>query len=233
MDEFATTTQLLADERRNIESLVHSLAVLSTSGLNLISVHGARLDQDITELTRTLQAVSVHLDNLDQILIATPLLAAGPQFDGKRGLAAAVDPTLHRIDLRDEVSPTVAQAFAALNLPAPGAIVCLPVDVTCTPTPGGGTIVSPLSAASPAAAAAATGSPTALATSPGAINAAPVSAAVVPGAVTTPIDDIVRLFGTAGTPDLSLAAPSAPSKHPSGPFSWLRRLARTASGVAG
>ena len=231
MDEFAVTTKLLADERRNIGSLVHSLATLSTSGLDLVSTHGARLEKDITQLTTTLQAVGVHLDNLDQILIATPLLAAGPQFDGKKGLAAAVDPTLHRIDLRNEVSPSVSQAFGSLGLPVPGGVVCLPIDVSCTPSGPAGPIVPPPPAlSSPAAAAAATGSPAAVVP----IDQ-PGPPAVGPGTPTTPIDGIVRLLGTVGTPDLAGtgAAAAAHARPATGPFSWLRRLARAVTGAAG
>jgi virulence factor Mce-like protein len=52
MDGFAQTTSLLAQERGQIEALVDNLAGLSTTGLDLVSEHGARLDRDLTILTR-------------------------------------------------------------------------------------------------------------------------------------------------------------------------------------
>jgi virulence factor Mce-like protein len=129
MDGFAQTTGLLADERRAIESLVKNLATVATDGLDLTSEHAAALDHDLTVLTRVLQSVNVNIDSVRDILDATPLLVAGPDLDGTRGLAGAWDPVNHRIDLRNSVSPTVAQLFQLLGL-MPN-VICTPLDVNC------------------------------------------------------------------------------------------------------
>jgi virulence factor Mce-like protein len=132
MDGFAQATGLLADERRTIESLVKNLASVSITGLDLTSEHAAKLDRDLTVLTRTLQSVNVNIDAVRNLLDSAPLLVGGPNFDGTGGLAGAWDPVYHHIDLRNSASPTAAQLFQALGVPVN--IICLPVDVNCTPT---------------------------------------------------------------------------------------------------
>ena len=131
MDGFATTTGLLADERRAIESLVKNLASVSTTGLDLTSEHAAKLDRDLTVLTRVLQSVNVNIDAVRNLLDSAPLLVAGPNLDGREGLAGAWNPDYHRLDLRNSASPDAAQLFLALGIPVD--IVCVPLDVTCTP----------------------------------------------------------------------------------------------------
>jgi virulence factor Mce-like protein len=133
MDGFAQTTGLLADERRAIESLVKNLASVATSGLNLTSEHAAKLDRDLTVLTRTLQSVNVNIDAVRNLLDAGPALVAGNDLDGTEGLAGAWDPEFHHLDLRNSASPTVAQLFRALGIPVD--VVCVPVDVMCTVPP--------------------------------------------------------------------------------------------------
>src|SRR4029077_13187609 len=132
LDEFAVTTHLLADERRSIESLVRSLASVSSDGLDLVGRHQVGLDADLTALTRLLQSVHVHLDDVDKLLVATPYLALGPQLDGKKGLAGAWDPKYHHIDLRNSYSPSASQAAGLYGVP--GNVVCLPQDVGCVPS---------------------------------------------------------------------------------------------------
>jgi hypothetical protein len=160
LDGFAQTTGLLADERRAIEDLVKNLASLATTGLDLTSEHAAKLDHDLTVLTRTLQSVNVNIDGVRNILDATPLLVAGPDLDGTEGLAGAWDPDFHRLDLRNQVSPTVAQLFLALGLPV-SSIVCLPVDVNCVPGPPTTTSTAPTATTAAAAPASAQDAPTA------------------------------------------------------------------------
>ncbi|HUS61993.1 MAG TPA: MCE family protein [Acidimicrobiales bacterium] len=130
MDSFAATTAVLANERRDIERLVKGLARLSSDGVDLVAQHGTRLERDIEILTRTLKSASTHIDGVRQLLDATPVLVAGPAFDGRRGLAGAWDPKHHDLDLRNSSSPTVGQALDAIGLPTN--VVCLPLDVQCT-----------------------------------------------------------------------------------------------------
>ena len=129
LDAFARTTDALAQERTSIEGLLASLASLSADGLDLVKEHGTRLDHDLTVLSRTLRLVNAHVDQLDKLLIAGPILVAGAQLDGKSGLAAAYDSALHAIDLRALVTPNVAQVFNALGLPT--TLVCEPVTTSC------------------------------------------------------------------------------------------------------
>ena len=147
LDNFATTTSALADERTAIQSLLSSLASLATNGLDLASEHHVKLDHDLTVLSRTLRLVGAHTDQLNLTLAAAPLLVSGPNHDGKAGLIAAYDRSLHALDLRTELSPDLYQAFQALGLG--GVPVCLPIDVNCVlPVPA-----APASAsASPASA---------------------------------------------------------------------------------
>ncbi|HZN12873.1 MAG TPA: MCE family protein [Acidimicrobiales bacterium] len=129
LDGFAATTGLLADERKAIERLVKNLASISTTGLDITSEHAAKLDRDLTVLTRTLQSVNVNIDAVRQLLDAAPLLVGGDQYNGTEGLAGAWDPGFHHIDLRNNTTPDLAQLFLALGVPAD--FVCVPVDVNC------------------------------------------------------------------------------------------------------
>ena len=131
MDGFAQATGLLADERRTIESLAKNLASVATTGLDLTSEHAAKLDRDLTVLTRTLQSVNVNIDAVRNLLDSAPLLVGGPNFDGTGGLAGAWDPVYHHLDLRNSSSPSAAQLFQALGVPVN--VICLPIDVNCVP----------------------------------------------------------------------------------------------------
>jgi ABC-type transporter Mla subunit MlaD len=134
LDAFAKTTDALARERTSIESLLASLASISTNGLDLVKEHGAALDKDITILSRTLRLVNAHVGQLDKLLAAAPILVSGKNLDGKAGLVAAYDKNLHAIDLRALVTPNVAQVFNALGLPT--TLVCEPIMTQCE-LPGG------------------------------------------------------------------------------------------------
>lgn len=203
MDQFATTTDLLADERENIAKLVDALARLSADGLDLVVEHGGRLDQDLTKLTRLLQSVRANMSTVLQLLDATPVLVAGADHDGKvEGLAEAYDPVFHHIDLRNSSSPTIAQLFDSLGLTKPLA-VCLEIDVDCEVTPisrPGGRAASPGAAGAPTPA-----------------DPAPTTT------TTTPVPPVT-------VPDFS--ATSASDDNSGGVLGWLRRAARTMAGAA-
>lgn len=136
MDQFASATTLLADERENIAKLVDSLSRLSADGLDLVNEHGSRLDRDLTILTRVLQSVRANLDAVGVLLDSGPTLVAGHDFEGTEdGLIAAWDPTFHHIDLRNVAEPTVAQFLDSIGFgPVEG--VCIPLDVDCEVVPG-------------------------------------------------------------------------------------------------
>lgn len=129
LDAFAVTTDALADERVAIRNLLSSLASVSTDTFDLVNEHHARLDKDLTVLSRTLRLVGDNVDELDKVLLAGPTLVAGPNYDGKAGFAAAYNKDLHALDLRASLSPTLSQAFAALGIP--NVPICLPIEVSC------------------------------------------------------------------------------------------------------
>ena len=207
MDDFATTTSLLAQERRNIEALVSSLADLSRIGFDLVSEHSTRLDRDLTVLTRLLKSVEANIDTVVTLLDATPILVAGEDLDGEdEGLAAAWDPAYQHLDLRTQVSPTVGALFGALGLPA--LTICLPIDVTCEPGP-----VNPLAGSVPAG-----------------VGGATTGGAGAPAAgARTPVDSIVDLLASSAVGES--AAASAPDVSERGSSSWLARLARAFVGA--
>jgi phospholipid/cholesterol/gamma-HCH transport system substrate-binding protein len=153
LDGFADTTSLLADERQAIQDLVKNLASVSTTGLDLTSEHAAKLDRDLTILTRVLQSAKQNIGGVRNLLDAAPLLVAGPNLDGTRGLAGAWNPETHALDLRDAASPDAAQLFQALGIPIN--ILCLPIDVNCVVPPSAGAakpaaVVAPATTVPPA-----------------------------------------------------------------------------------
>lgn len=134
LDGFATMAKVLADERRDIERLVSALARLSTDGLDLVSEHRARLQNDLAVLARTLDSVRTNIDVVRDLLTAAPTMVAGEDLDGKNeGLNAAYDPEFHRIDLRTALAPVLSDLLGVVGIEGPE--VCVPVDVVC---PDGG-----------------------------------------------------------------------------------------------
>jgi len=227
MDSFANLTSLLAEERKAIESTVRNLGNVSTDAFDLLSVNRAGLDKDLTELTRVLQAVKSNIGSVQQLLDSGPLLV--------NGLSNAYAPQYHRIDLRTQVSPTVAQALGNLGL---GFTVCLPIDVGCTPS-------GPTTASAPAPP---TPTPAGAAAVPAPAPAAPQAPAAVPSLPTppgpttsttaappNPIDSILRLFGSGGARvGVVSAAPAARAANAEGGVAdFLKGVARALTGVLG
>lgn len=205
MDQFATTTDLLADERENIAKLVDALSRLSADGLALVVEHGGRLDQDLTKLTRLLQSVRANMDTVLQLLDAAPVLVAGKDHDGKvEGLAEAYDPEFHHIDLRNSSSPTVAQLLSSLPF-GESLEVCLEIDVDCEVTP----FPRPEGFRS-----------TALPTG----NPKPSDP--------TPTTSTTALAPPITVPDFSASSTSDDDSGGGGVLGWLRRAARTMAGAA-
>ncbi|MEY2475211.1 MAG: phospholipid/cholesterol/gamma-HCH transport system substrate-binding protein [Actinomycetota bacterium] len=203
MDGFAQTTSLLAEERRQIEALVSGLAGLSTTGLDLVSEHGARLDRDITVLARVLQSVRTNIDSVIQLVDSAPILVAGEDLDGlDEGLLAAWDAEFKHLDLRTAISPVLENLFNAVGLPT----LCVPIDVLCAPG-------SPTPPIGPGTAS--------LQAPPTASQAAPAAAP----AATTPIDSIVGLMGSSDLDTTTTMAPR-PKANASNSGNLLSRLSR-------
>ncbi len=130
LDEFGVVANVLADERGDIEQLIHSLAHLSGNGLDLVSEHAVRLRTDIKIVTRLAQSIDTNLDGVQAAI------------DGGRGVIAgfidSYNPDLRALNLRNSFSPIVSEAlnpiFDAVGIPLP----CVPVDVQCAaPNLGG------------------------------------------------------------------------------------------------
>lgn len=243
MDQFAKLTSIIAEERRSIEGLVKGLGQVSGDALDLVSEHGAKLDKDLQELTRALATVDANLTSVAQLLDAGPVLA--------NGLITGHDPQFHRIDLRQQFSPTAAQAFAtvlgALGVPG-GDSICLPVDVDCTPNPfgsqtGAGQSGSPLPAVPtptvpplvPPSAATASTLPPVTVPAPPATLAPPASTTTT--APKSPIDTLLDLFGQGSSGRAAVVTPPpSTAERASGALASLGRLfgraARTLLGVA-
>jgi phospholipid/cholesterol/gamma-HCH transport system substrate-binding protein len=223
MELFATTTDLLAQERRTIESLVANLSSVSTNAFDLVSEHRVRLDRDLTILTRLLQSVRANVDSVEKVLDSAPILV--------NGIKGAYSKQYHRLDLRTQISPTVAQLIGVLpGNPAVGP--CLPIDVSCVVTAPGSTAAQRAEAAAaarPAAPPAATAGPS--------VTAAGVVEPVAVASAVSPIDALVDLLGT-GTRSVATPAAARQSSavrvgHAAGGVgSFLRRVVRAALGVA-
>jgi virulence factor Mce-like protein len=134
MDAFATATEVLADERAEIEGLVNGLADVSSDGLDLLAEHAVRLEEDIAVLTRLGRSVGSQLEAVEQLLSAGPILTAG--------LRESYNPQFHALNLRNSFSPVAQQVldplFDELGVQIPS--VCVPVDVQCTPQAGSGQV---------------------------------------------------------------------------------------------
>jgi virulence factor Mce-like protein len=118
LDAFAAASQVLADERESIETLVAGLADLSRNGLALVGEHAGALRADLTTLTSAAATINANLDSVTQ------LLAAGPNLTS--GIIGAYNPELRALNLRNSFSPLTTELIALL-----GPDICLPVLQTC------------------------------------------------------------------------------------------------------
>jgi ABC-type transporter Mla subunit MlaD len=142
LDLFAQTTSLLSQERNSIATLVRSLGDTATNALDLISRHGPTLQTDVGNLTHVLATLDANLGSISTLLSSGPLLAAGPNLNGKCteqpsktvvgcGLVGAYNPEFRRTDLRSELP--LNDLLKAFGLP-----ICIPAlstgqAVTCAP----------------------------------------------------------------------------------------------------
>src|SRR3546814_9558416 len=77
LDAFADASQVLADERESIESLVAGLADLSREGLELVGEHAGELRTDIQTLADAAATIDANLSSVTQLLEAGSLLTTG------------------------------------------------------------------------------------------------------------------------------------------------------------
>ena len=190
LDLFATTTAVLAEERRNLEGLISNLADVSTAGDDLVARNAAEIEHDLDVLGRTLRMVVANIDAVEQLLDAGPILVTG--------LDNAFNPEFRRIDLRNSFSPLVTDALQnvteSLGIDL-GEGICLPVDVECEGSEG------PAVPAPPAAGPEVTGQ-----SAPG------TGASTVIAPARTPIDDLLGILDPVGLRSgRAVPAPERPS----------------------
>jgi phospholipid/cholesterol/gamma-HCH transport system substrate-binding protein len=134
---FGEASQILADERRSIESFVDALARVSEDGFDLVSEHAVRLRDDIDTLTAAGRTIVANLDAVGDLLDSGPLLVSGE--DGTRGLLGAYNHEMRAINLRNSFSPIILAGlrplFDGLGLDLP----CIPLlqfDTVCAQSTG-------------------------------------------------------------------------------------------------
>jgi virulence factor Mce-like protein len=106
LDGFARATGVLADERQEIESLVHGLGDLAESGNELIAAHEDHLPEDLAQLSRAGRAARA---NVDALAILVESLAAN-----SRGVIGAHNEELGVLVQRINLTPLTAEVLRPL-----------------------------------------------------------------------------------------------------------------------
>jgi len=128
IESFARTTNLLAQERNNLELLLAGLARVSNDGFDLVAEHAVALRTDLASLSDVGQSLVANLDAVTLLLDAGPLLADG--------LADAFNPTLRAINLRTQFGPIAQLALEPVLQSIFGddfQVPCIPIDTACSP----------------------------------------------------------------------------------------------------
>ncbi len=123
LDDFGVVAGVLADERDDIERLIHSLAHLSGDGLDLVSQHAVRLRTDIDIVTRLSQSIDTNLGGIQDAIVGGRAIVAG--------FLDSYNPDLHALNLRTSFSPLVSEALNPIFDAAGVPLLCVPVDVIC------------------------------------------------------------------------------------------------------
>jgi virulence factor Mce-like protein len=261
LDLFAQTTSLLSQERTSIATLVRNLGDTATNALDLVSRHGPTLQTDVGNLTHVLATLDANLGSISTLLSSGPLLAAGPNLNGKCteepakkvvgcGLLGAYNAEFRRTDLR--TSLPLNDLLKALGLP-----ICIPAlstgqAVKCSP---GDTKVGAATPAAPATppAVPASGSPTTAAPSVPATPSTTQPPATAPFSNTTtttqppsllppvpglpdvavsPLSGVISLLGSGSSASPQQVGLTIPSPAPAGHGGGaLGRIARWSRGL--
>jgi virulence factor Mce-like protein len=136
MDAFAQASEVLANERESIESLVAGLADLSRNGLALIGEHAGPLRADIATLADAAATIDANLTSVTQLLAAGPALTSG--FIG------AYNPQLRALNLRNNFSPLATDIVKLLGID-----FCLPILQDCPASGLSQTVATPAEIATP------------------------------------------------------------------------------------
>jgi virulence factor Mce-like protein len=123
LDGFARATGVLADERQEIEALVHGLGDLAQTGNDLVAAHEDHLPEDLAQLSRAGRAARA---NVEALAILVQSLAAN-----SRGLIGAHNEELGVIVQRINLTPLTAEVLRPL-------FDALGIEMnTCVPGVGG------------------------------------------------------------------------------------------------
>jgi virulence factor Mce-like protein len=106
LDGFAAATGVLADERRQIEGLVHGLGDLAQSGNELVAAHEEHLPEDLAQLSRAGRAARA---NVEALAILVQSLAAN-----SRGIIGAHNEELGVLVQRINLTPLTAEVLRPL-----------------------------------------------------------------------------------------------------------------------
>jgi phospholipid/cholesterol/gamma-HCH transport system substrate-binding protein len=120
IQSFARTANVLAQERQSLQTLLSSLAEVSTEGFDLVSEHAVALRTDLATLGELAQSLVANLDSVGRLLDSGPLLVDG--------LAGAINTDLRAVNLVSSLGPiagnVVNPILEQLGLPP----LCPPID---------------------------------------------------------------------------------------------------------
>lgn len=120
LDDFASATKVLSDERQNIATFLSSLVNLTNQGTSLLTPYQYQLPTDLTNLASITMTLAANSDYLARTFPA--LSAVG---DGAIRAYNPVEKTLRaRVDTSGTVSASIDAILDALGLPPLG---CIPL----------------------------------------------------------------------------------------------------------
>jgi ABC-type transporter Mla subunit MlaD len=125
LDAFGAASQVLADERSDLQRLLASLASLAENSFDLVAEHAAGLRRDVATITRLVEGVNVNLDSVAALLDSGPNLVTG--------LENAYNPSARALNLRNNLTPALQQA---LNIVLEGLLPGSGITVPCIPLAG-------------------------------------------------------------------------------------------------
>ncbi len=123
IDQFASVTGVLAEEREAIGTFLTALARLTEEGNALLTRYQVQLPQDLASLARVALTLQVNADSVQQLLRALDGVGAG--------VVNAYDPTTGGVRLRFTSSPTVVLALEPiLDLLGLGPLPCIEFPIS-------------------------------------------------------------------------------------------------------
>lgn len=121
IDAYAATTQILAEERAEIERFLRSMVTLMDEGAILIESYEEHLAEDLATVAELGLVMRANVESLDQFIAALPSVA--------NVLRLGHDEETHSVRIRLSAGPSLNELLASL-LEAYG------IDPVCVPIPG-------------------------------------------------------------------------------------------------